>query len=44
MVLKKKLIYYIPLYENDWIKEIKNVKAEIYFSEKGWLKFTNIFY
>ena len=42
--VEKKLIYYIPLYENDWIKEIKNVKAEIYFSEKGWLKFTNIFY
>ena len=42
--VKKKLIYYIPLYENDWIKEIKNVKVEIYFSEKGWLKFTNIFY
>jgi hypothetical protein len=42
--VKKKLIYYIPLYENDWIKEIKNVKVEIYFSEKGWLKFTKIFY
>ena len=42
--VKKKVIYYIPIYENEWNKEIKNVKVEIYFSEKGWLKFTNIFY
>ena len=42
--VKKKIIYYIPIYENEWNKEIKNVKVEIFFSVKGWLKFTNIFY
>jgi hypothetical protein len=44
--MKQKFTYTIPLYENDWASDkiIKNVKVEISFSEKGWVKFTDIFY
>lgn len=40
---KKILTYIIPVYEKEWNKEIKNVKVEIFFSEKGWNKLINIF-
>jgi hypothetical protein len=43
---KKIFTYIIPLYEPDWNKPkiVRNVKAEIYFSDKGWNKFVEAFY
>lgn len=39
---KKIFTYYVPQYEDE-NKLLKNVKVEIFFSEEGWKKFTNIF-
>ena len=41
---KKIFTYYISQYEDEnRSKLLKNVKVEIFFSEKGWDKFINIF-
>ena len=43
--VKRQFTYTIPLYEVwDTNKLIKNVKVEIFFTEKGWAKFTDVFH